>query len=193
MSLYVFGPFHLDVERLLLLVDNEPVALGPKVVETLLALIEHPGEVLAKGALLDRIWPEGFVEEANLAQNIYVLRKTLRAHWDAEAIETVPRRGYRFIAPVRHLEALPADAAAPHAKGGMGWVRAGVATAAVACLAAVLALGVTRVSAHRPTVQALSENGARLYEIGRFYWNQRSRTGIEKSLAYFNQVIDKIG
>ena len=57
MSLYEFGPFQLDVERLLLLHEGAPVALGPKVVETLLALVEHPGEVLAKGALLDRIWP----------------------------------------------------------------------------------------------------------------------------------------
>ena len=70
MSVYEFGPFQLDKDRLLLLHDGEPVALGPKVVETLLALVEHPGDVLSKSALLDRIWPEGFVEEANLAQNI---------------------------------------------------------------------------------------------------------------------------
>ena len=48
-------------------------------------------------ALLDRIWPEGYVDEANLAQNVYVLRKVLRGRWDVEAIETIPRRGYRFV------------------------------------------------------------------------------------------------
>ncbi|MGB6061026.1 MAG: winged helix-turn-helix domain-containing protein, partial [Candidatus Aquilonibacter sp.] len=62
MSTYEFGSFRLDVERLLLLHRNEPVPLGPKVVETLLALIEHPGEVLPKNELIERIWPEGYVE-----------------------------------------------------------------------------------------------------------------------------------
>jgi DNA-binding winged helix-turn-helix (wHTH) protein/tetratricopeptide (TPR) repeat protein len=191
MSLYVFGPFHLDVERLLLLVDGEPVALGPKVVETLLALVEHPGEVLAKGALLDRIWPEGFVEEANLAQNIYVLRKTLRTHWDHEAIETVPRRGYRFTAHVRSIgesaALTPATAPAPVRSP---WVRAGALLTAAVFIAVTFILGYARVSANRPGEPVLSENGARLYEIGHYYWNQRSRTGIEKSLAYFSQVVD---
>src|ERR1700676_994698 len=64
MSVYEFGPFQLDVEQLLLTRGGEPVALGPKVVGTLLALVEHPNDVLAKGVLMDRIWPEGFVEEA---------------------------------------------------------------------------------------------------------------------------------
>ena len=79
MTVYEFGPFQLDAERLLLLDRSVPVSLGPKVVETLLSLIEHPGDVLTKSALLDRIWPEGYVDEANFAQNVYVLRKTLRA------------------------------------------------------------------------------------------------------------------
>ena len=106
MSLYEFGPFQLDAERLLLLDRGEPLPLGPKVVETLLALVEHPGEVLQKSELLNRIWPEGYVDEANLAQNVYVLRKTLRRRWNFEAIETIPRRGYRFNASVSRREPL---------------------------------------------------------------------------------------
>src|SRR5579884_1733413 len=85
MTRYRFGPFRLDKEQLMLSVGEAPIALGPKVVETLLALIEQPGEVLTKPQLLARVWPEGFVEEANLAQNIYVIRKALRVHWDADA------------------------------------------------------------------------------------------------------------
>src|ERR1700752_3741199 len=104
MRVYQFGPFQLDIERLLLLHAAQPVSLGPKVVETLLALVEHPGDVVAKAQLLERIWPEGFVEEANLAQTIYVLRKTLRELAGLDAIETVPRRGYRFTAPVTLVE-----------------------------------------------------------------------------------------
>ena len=71
-SIYAFGAYELDVARLLLRHRREPLALGPKVVETLLALVERAGEVVSKGELLERIWPEGFVEEANLAQNVYV-------------------------------------------------------------------------------------------------------------------------
>jgi len=190
MSLYGFGPFRLDVERLLLLVDNEPVALGPKVVETLLALIEHPGEVLAKGALLDRIWPEGFVEEANLAQNIYVLRKTMRSHWDVDAIETVPRRGYRFIAPVRPVDDDEATATPLPSRRRSGWVRALAGSAAAIFVAAILIFAYSSVSAHKGVGPVLSANGSRLYEIGRYYWNLRTQTGVAKSLAYFSQVVD---
>ena len=197
MSVYEFGPFQLDVERLLLLHGGAPVALGPKVVETLLALVEHPREVLAKGALLDRIWPEGFVEEANLAQNIYVLRKTLRSTWGVDAIETVPRRGYRFVADVRRVEhvplaeapvvheAAPAVAAAPRRSVTY---RGLVAVASVVLVA--LGFAFTAAMAHRAPVAELSANGARIYQIGRYYWNLRTRAGVEKSLAYFAQVID---
>ena len=183
MSTYEFGSFRLDVERLLLLHRNEPVPLGPKVVETLLALIEHPGEVLPKNGLIERIWPEGYVEEANLAQNIYVLRKTLRSLASLDAIETVPRRGYRFAVGVRRSErpaAIPAVRA-----GSRRWIGA-TAAAAFAMICAVL---FTLAAAHRSTSAGLSSEGARLYEIGRYYWNQRTIVGVERSLDYFAQVI----
>jgi DNA-binding winged helix-turn-helix (wHTH) protein/tetratricopeptide (TPR) repeat protein len=193
MSVYEFGPFQLDAERLLLLEGGEPMALGPKVVETLLALIEHPGDVLTKNALLDRIWPEGYVDEANLAQNVYVLRKMLRLRWNLEVIETIPRRGYRFTAPVRRRcdvpLAEPTAIPAAIAPAPRRYIWRGVAAAALAVvLVAGLAFGLSgprRVSA-RP---ALSVPGARLYQMGRHYWNLRTRDGIGKSLTYFSRVI----
>ncbi len=188
MSVYEFGPFQLDVERLLLLHEGAPVALGPKVVETLLALVEHPGDVLAKGALLDRIWPEGFVEEANLAQNIYVLRKMLRATWGRDAIETVPRRGYRFVEEVRKLEDVPLAQPRVIRKPARYGLRVLAVAASLALV--VLGLALTAAAAHRTSVPHLSANGSRLYQIGRYYWNLRTRSGVEKSLAYFAQVID---
>jgi DNA-binding winged helix-turn-helix (wHTH) protein/Tfp pilus assembly protein PilF len=210
MDVYEFGPFHLDVERLLLVHEGEPVALGPKVVETLLALVEHPGEVLAKSMLLDRIWPEGFVEEANLAQNIYVLRKTLRARWGTDAIETVPRRGYRFTAPVCRIaraalaeapvfaEVAPVSPAYVDVHDIHGhparritrfrWVAAFASAAAV--VAASFALLATQVTHHTASADRLSDNGTRLYQIGRYYWNLRTHDGVEKSLSYFAQVVD---
>jgi DNA-binding winged helix-turn-helix (wHTH) protein/Flp pilus assembly protein TadD len=190
MSVYEFGPFLLDSERLLLLDRGEPVSLGPKVVETLLALVEHPGEVLTKSALLDRIWPEGYVDEANLAQNVYVLRKTLRARWDTDAIETIPRRGYRFTREVARREELPLAepvVATPRRRPFWGFAAAAASIAIV--LAATLLTGA--LAPHNAPVRtALSPEGARLYEIGRYYWNMRTQDGMQKSLQYFARVVD---
>lgn len=193
MSVYEFGPFLLDSERLLLLDRGEPVALGPKVVETLLALVEHPGEVLTKSALLDRIWPEGYVDEANLAQNVYVLRKTLRSRWEIDAIETIPRRGYRFTREVARREDLPLAepvAAAPVAavKHRPFWGYAAAASVVVAFAAALFTGALAPHNA--PARTALSPEGARLYEIGRYYWNMRTPDGMQKSLQYFARVVD---
>ncbi|MGB6985888.1 MAG: tetratricopeptide repeat protein [Candidatus Aquilonibacter sp.] len=184
MSIYEFGPFRLDVERLLLFHRSEAVPLGPKVVETLLALVEHPSEVLPKNELIERIWPEGYVEEANLAQNIYVLRKTLRSMASLDAIETVPRRGYRFTLPVRQCERIPA-AVAPLRRPRWAAAIAGAATFLVLCSVVLVTFAAT----HRSSGAGLSSNGARLYEIGRYYWNLRTRPGVERSLDYFAQVI----
>jgi DNA-binding winged helix-turn-helix (wHTH) protein/tetratricopeptide (TPR) repeat protein len=185
MSVYEFGPFSLDAQRLLLLERTQPVPLGPKVVETLLALVEHSGEVLTKNALLDRIWPEGYVDEANLAQNVYVLRKTLRARWNVDAIETLPRRGYRFTMPVALRDHV--CAAKPLAPTGSRW-RFAAAVLVVGLLAAALT---NAFLPHRTSAQtALSPDAARLYEIGRYYWNLRTEDGIRKSIAYFARVVD---
>jgi DNA-binding winged helix-turn-helix (wHTH) protein/Flp pilus assembly protein TadD len=189
MTRYRFGPFRLDKEQLMLSWGDVPIALGPKVVETLLALVEHPGEVLGKAELLERVWPEGFVEEANLAQNIYVIRKALRQHWDCEPIETSPRRGYRFTAPVavEHLEhAHPIEPAQvlPARR------RPAPLRALAAALAVAIGLGLAGVALSRPASHggALSADGERLYAMGKFYWNQRTPDGVAKSIRYFRQV-----
>ncbi|HXU36235.1 MAG TPA: FlgO family outer membrane protein [Blastocatellia bacterium] len=103
---YEFGPFRIDTVNRLLLRDGEPVPLKAKAVETLLVLVESKGQVLEKDDLMQALWPDSFVEEANLTQNIYMLRKALG---DNSYIETVPRRGYRFCAQVRQWEYTAAD------------------------------------------------------------------------------------
>jgi DNA-binding winged helix-turn-helix (wHTH) protein/Flp pilus assembly protein TadD len=96
----------MDVSERLLTSDGVTVPLTPKVFETLLALVEQSGRVLSKDELLNRIWPDAFVEEANLTQNVFTLRKALGQQDDGrQYIETVPRRGYRFIAPIRGITA----------------------------------------------------------------------------------------
>jgi DNA-binding winged helix-turn-helix (wHTH) protein/tetratricopeptide (TPR) repeat protein len=99
---FEFGPFRLDAEERVLLRDGEPVQLTQKAFETLYVLVEKSGRVLEKDELMRRIWPDSFVEEATLAQNIFTLRKVLGETPDKNRyIETVPRRGYRFVAQVK--------------------------------------------------------------------------------------------
>lgn len=92
-----FGPYRLDRVSRVLFRDGILVPLTPKVLATLAALVERPGEVVSKEHLLQTVWPDSFVEEGNLAQNVSVLRKTFGA---SNYVETVPKRGYRFIGPV---------------------------------------------------------------------------------------------
>jgi eukaryotic-like serine/threonine-protein kinase len=102
--LYEFGPFILDAQEQVLLRSGRPVALTPKAFETLLALIQNSGRLLEKDELLNRVWPGTFVEESVLVQNIFTLRKVLGDTPDGhQYIETVPRRGYRFVGKVRQL------------------------------------------------------------------------------------------
>lgn len=102
--LYEFGPFRLDSDERLLLRDNEVVQLTPKAFDTLVVLVENNGHVLSKEELIQEVWPDSFVEENNLAQNISILRKALgEAAAGLKFIETVPKRGYRFVADVREL------------------------------------------------------------------------------------------
>jgi DNA-binding winged helix-turn-helix (wHTH) protein len=101
---YAFGPFRLDSEKRVLVRDGVPVPLAPKVAETLLSLVESAGHLVDKDDLMKRVWPDAFVEEGNLNKNIFVLRKLLGV-WDGgrEYIETVLKRGYRFVAPVNEV------------------------------------------------------------------------------------------
>ena len=110
---YVFGPFRFDREERILLRDSKPVPLAPKVTETLLLLVQNAGHLVDKDDLMKGVWPDVLVEEGNLNKNIFVLRKVL-GQWDGglEYIETVPKRGYRFVAPIGVLAANPPESTA---------------------------------------------------------------------------------
>jgi DNA-binding winged helix-turn-helix (wHTH) protein/tetratricopeptide (TPR) repeat protein len=102
--LYEFGPFRVDPDKQILLREGQPVAITPKAFETLLILIRHSREVVSKDALMKAVWPSAFVEEANLSQNIFTLRKILGdTPEDRLYIATLPGRGYRFVAEVRTI------------------------------------------------------------------------------------------
>ena len=102
---YEFGRFRLLPSTRQLLRQGEPVALTAKVFDLLLLLVEHSGELLERDSLMNALWPNAIVEESNLTQSIFMLRKALGDNRHGERfVLTVPGRGYRFLAPVREFQ-----------------------------------------------------------------------------------------
>ena len=145
IRLYEFGPFRLDPSERKLVRGNEIVALTPKAFDTLHLLVRNGGRVLEKDELIRMLWPDTFVEEGSLSNHIFLLRKALGE--EPAFIETVPRRGYRFVGAVRQfpratptaLETIP-DAGPEKARRPWGG-RARLGIAATAVLAALVAAG----------------------------------------------------
>ena len=163
---YEFGPFRVDTLNHVLLRDGETLPLKPKVFDTLLVLIENRGRVLDKDELISRLWPDTIVEEANLTQNVYLLRKALGEDSQGEAyIQTMPRRGYRFVASVHEVaDESPDLTSEEHARGqvvfederekttcaaggvsGSSWSRTTLRQRVVAVAITAIALGATLV------------------------------------------------
>src|ERR1700680_3146652 len=108
---YAFGAFRLDAEKRVLVRGGVPVPLAPKAADTLLLLVKNAGHLVEKDELMAQVWRDAFVEEGNLNKHVFFLRKAL-GEWDGdrEYIETVPKRGYRFVVPVTevtHAESAP--------------------------------------------------------------------------------------
>jgi DNA-binding winged helix-turn-helix (wHTH) protein/tetratricopeptide (TPR) repeat protein len=138
-----FGPFSLDVARRTLWKDEQLISVGPKAVEVLACLVDRAGELVTKDELMARVWPDTFVEEANLSVQVSTLRKALGDQDDGRPyIETLPRRGYRFLgsvveataqAPPRSMAILPFHAAEPNP--GEEYLGVGLADAIISRLA----------------------------------------------------------
>ena len=105
---YTFGPYRLDPEQATLFREGEPIPLTPKVFDTLRVLVENAGRLLSRQELLEEVWPDSIVVDGTLSQNIWVLRTALGEDEETKDIETVPRRGYRFIAAVQRIAPEPA-------------------------------------------------------------------------------------
>jgi DNA-binding winged helix-turn-helix (wHTH) protein/Tol biopolymer transport system component len=101
---YEFDRFRIDTKRSLLTRDGEPVTIKARALDTLVLLVQHAGRLLEKEELMNRLWPDTAVEEANLTQNIFEVRKALgEVPGEQRFIATVARRGYRFVADVRAI------------------------------------------------------------------------------------------
>src|SRR6266446_806942 len=101
---YEFGPFRIEIKLCQLLRGGDVVPLTPKAFDTLLALVRRRDRVVDKDELMKIVWPDSFVSEDSLTQSISVLRRVLGdVSNQPEFIATVPRRGYRFIAPTSEV------------------------------------------------------------------------------------------
>ena len=109
-KIYRFGPFHIDLEQRLLFRGGAAVSLTQKAFDTLAILVARQGRIVDKSELIKMVWPETFVEENNLTQNISTLRRVLG---EGEYIETIPRRGYRFVMPLEDPPAVSVQPANP--------------------------------------------------------------------------------
>ena len=211
-SIYEFGPFRLDLAEKALSKDGKFVALTPKAFDTLLILIEKSGRLVEKEELMKQLWPDTFVEENSLSQNIYLVRKALgEESQGARYIETVPRRGYRFTAPVRQVSAedttigthiliaeneAPAE---PHAIASsllepLPTPRRISRTLFLALAPALtlLAIWLTTDERKHPTLRSTENPEAyQAYARGLFFWNKRTEDGLSRSIGYFNEAIAK--
>jgi Tol biopolymer transport system component/DNA-binding winged helix-turn-helix (wHTH) protein len=149
VAVFEFGPFVLDPAKRSLLRDGAPQALTPKAFDLLALLMEHRERVVSKDELLKTLWPDAFIEESNLAQHVFLLRRALNGDAEGpEYIATIPRRGYRFVAQVseRREEHIPeqiptAPAAASPLRTRIPWVWVATALAGAVVLSALLARG----------------------------------------------------
>jgi TolB-like protein/DNA-binding winged helix-turn-helix (wHTH) protein len=140
---YVFGPFRLDPVRRALLRDGVAVDLAPRLFDALLCLVENAGRIVARDTLVRAVWDGRIIDEANVKQTIFSLRKALETSGSADRlIVTAPMRGYRFAAPVR-MEVDPVaqvPVAAPDAPGN-GWRVLPNAIGRIAALALIAIAG----------------------------------------------------
>jgi TolB-like protein/DNA-binding winged helix-turn-helix (wHTH) protein/Tfp pilus assembly protein PilF len=147
-STFSFREFELDPLERRLLRAGEPIALTPKVFDTLLFLVERAGRLVSKEELMQAVWPRGFVDESNLGKHIWLIRRALgEGEQGTEFVETVPKIGYRFVAPVTHRAAHAATPqTSPVIEGERGWAgygrRVAIAAAVLVAIAAVVPLGV---------------------------------------------------
>ena len=192
---YTFGPYRFDTRDRELTRDGQPVPVTPKALAILLALVERHGHIVEKADLMQRVWPETAVEEANLTQNIFVLRKALgEAVGEQKYIATVARRGYRFVAetsevrdsePGRELASPPTHAGGRASIGGWRLALAGSGLVVAMAVAGGWLSGQAS-TARRPTLDPAAHEA---YLRGRHFWGLRSEDALRKSIEYYRLAV----
>ena len=180
---YTFGAFRLDPAEKALFRGNDRTPLTPKAVETLLVLVERHGHVVTKDEIIRIVWPDTFVEENNLAQNISMLRRVLGESGGPQFIETVPKRGYRFLSPV--VEEVPTDDGA----GAVPNAEPSKQTSAAGAAASPEARRTPRRTSRRLVFAAAVASAATLAFVG--LWRQRGSAAPLQSIAVM--PLDEVG
>jgi DNA-binding winged helix-turn-helix (wHTH) protein/tetratricopeptide (TPR) repeat protein len=183
------GPFAIDRARLVVSHRGVPLALGPRSVACLAYLVDHAGSLVSKDELLEGVWSGSSVEEANLSQHVYLLRKTLGGCDERyrHAIVTVPKCGYRFVSPRGEpAVAEPAPAPVPRPRPNRWWIGATIALV-LATVTGSLA-GALHGGIHR-AADDLSRTGAENARLGWYELDLRTHDGIRRSRLAFERVI----
>ncbi len=210
-----FGSFHVDTAQRLLFSGDRLVPVTPKAFETLKVLIEADGRIVEKEEFLQKVWPDTFVEEANLARNISMLRKALgESPEDQKYIQTIPKRGYRFVAPVTtRSEARAAVLVEEHTRveadfdietqaasaSGTEFVRLRPLIA-VAAVALMVGLGLViwqtgifgaryRLPATRKHERIISRDAQDLYIAAREHEERRDEANLSQAIAHYERSI----
>src|ERR1700693_2212098 len=199
-----FEDFEFDTQLRTLVRGGRAVPLSPRSLDILSLLIEHPGQVVTKETLMESLWPGDFVQESNLTQHVYLLRRALAAEGCDGLIRTDPRRGYRFVgAVVRRDAEAPSEAGSDARARHEGSTppalrlppfdvsrRAAIAIFAFVSLSIALAFGLgVRGERPHPVTAALNPQAERAYRLGRYYWNKRREADLRRSLVQFAIVM----
>jgi DNA-binding winged helix-turn-helix (wHTH) protein len=179
-NVFWFGPFRLNIVQRILCRDSELVALPPKAVDILIVLVQSAGEVVSRETLFHLVWQDAFVVESTLNKHISILRKALDGGRGLPScIETVPKRGYRFVAAVRD------QGAAPDLRPLKRWTFLQRVVAGVILLVIASFLSapkrVARLDAARPEAD-------RQYREGRYLWSKLDRAELPKALQRFQKA-----
>jgi len=183
---FVFGPYRLRTDDLVLRCRGAAIPLAPKVALTLLALLESAGHVLSKEELFQIVWGGAVVEESNLSQNIYTLRRLFDATSGAVLIETLSRRGYRFIGEVRRILI---DDGADRVRSLRARSILAAAAAVAACGIAVIVAG-GRTQTPILTTDSPTFAATQAYATGWFYYRQGTSSGFRTALQYFKRALE---
>jgi DNA-binding winged helix-turn-helix (wHTH) protein/Flp pilus assembly protein TadD len=199
---YRFLGYNLDPVRRVIARDGELLPMPPKVVDTLIVLVEHAGKVVDKDTLMHSVWPDTAVVESSLTRNISLLRKALAQDGNGETIiQTVSRRGYRFLPPVETADEnderirLPGarldPAVAGTAAGATPPLRRALALASAALvIAAIVGAFLTAGPLSTPDRGEVLTEAEREYVLGRHSLNKIEPAHVERALKRFQKAAE---
>lgn len=184
---YEFGAYRLRSDELTLRFRGAVVPLTPKAVKTLIVLLENAGRFVSKDTLLESVWDGSIVEEANLTQHVYLLRRQFEATSNQALIETLPKRGYRFTLPVAKRDV---GVAGERTRRPFATVAGGSLAAIVLILVAIRFGPAERQPPATPLAPNLSAAALQDDALGWYYWRGWTESDLKQSVHDFRLVVN---